>query len=113
MRVAAPVPSASKTDELRQDPPIPFLPPQAREGVLVWMLAEHHPAAAGRRGKRSERGVGPHRHLPLAGGATELFDAVGVHGRARAAVAEVAAAGAKGMRPFDTDIAGVKRERVT
>src|SRR5262245_43961771 len=56
------------------------------------VLAEHDPPAAGRRGERRQCGLGPHRHLALAGGAAELLDAVGVHGAARAPVAEVAAA---------------------
>src|SRR6185436_10943982 len=81
-------------------------------GGSARVLAEHDPAAAGRRGERGQRGLGAHLHLTLAGGAAKLFDAVGVHRGARAPVAQVAAAGAERMRPLDPDIAGVKRERL-
>src|SRR5437868_2802415 len=47
---------------------------------LAWVLAEHDPAATGGRGEGRQGGLGPDRDLARAGGAAELFDAVGVHG---------------------------------
>src|SRR5688572_17445674 len=77
-------------------------------GASTRVLAEHHPATAWRRGERSECRVGAHRYLARARRAAELFDAIGVHGAAHAAVAEVAAARAERMRPLHADVAGVE-----
>src|SRR5215212_10293078 len=83
------------------------------DSPLARMLAEHDPAAARRRGERRKRGLGADGHLPLAGRAAQLFDAVGVHGAAYAARSQVAAAGAEGMRPLDADIVCIEREGVS
>src|SRR5262245_8977344 len=77
------------------------------------MLPEHDPAAAARGGERRERGFGPDFDLPGAGGAPELFDAIGVHGGAGAPVPQIATARAERMRPLDADITCVKREGIS
>src|SRR6516225_1730507 len=84
--------------------------PMSRAQHLAGILPEHDPAAVARRGERCERSLGPHRDLPRAGGAPELFDAIGVHGGAGAPVPEITTAGAEGMRPLDSDITSVKRK---
>src|SRR5262245_34961632 len=76
------------------------------------MLADHYPPAVRRRGERGERGLGAHGYLPGAGGAAKLLDAVGVHRAPRAAVAQVAAARAEGVRTLHADVAGVELEGV-
>src|SRR5262252_6206044 len=85
----------------------------SRAQHLAGILPKHDPAAVARRGERRERRLGPDRDLPRAGGAPELFDAIGVHGGAGASVPEITTAGAKGMRPLDSDITSVKREGIT
>jgi hypothetical protein len=54
----------------------------------------------------------PNPDLPCAGRAAELLDAVGVHGRPRPPVPQIAAARAERMRSLDPDIARVERERI-
>ena len=77
------------------------------------MLAKHDPASAGRRGESGQGGLAPYLKLPRASGAPKLLNAVGVHGGASAAVAQVATAGAEGMRTLDPDISGVEGEGVS
>src|SRR5215813_12122046 len=76
----------------------------SRAQHLAGILPEHDPAAITRRGEGRERSLGPHRDLPRAGGAPELFNAIGVHGGAGAPAPEIATAGAEGVRPLDSDI---------
>src|SRR5438105_7445466 len=76
------------------------------------MFAEHDPAAAAGRGEGRERGLGPHPDLAGAGGAAELLDAVGIHGRAEAPGPQIAAARAERVWSLDPDIAGVEREGI-
>src|SRR6516162_9407921 len=54
----------------------------------------------------------PNLDLPCAGGAAELLDAVGVHGRTGAPVPQIAAARAERVRSLDPDIAGVERKGI-
>src|SRR5438309_10231511 len=75
-------------------------------------FAEHDPAAAAWRGECRQRGLCPNLDLAAAGGAAELLDAVGVHGRAGAPVPQIAAARAEGVRSLDPDIAGVELEGI-
>src|SRR5262245_5080826 len=89
--------------------PSPSLLQGGSNAPLAGILPKHDPAAAARGGEGCERGLGPDLDLPRARAAPELFDAISVHGSAGAPVPQIAPAGAKGMRAFDADIAGVKR----
>src|SRR5438874_2940612 len=75
-------------------------------------FAEHDPAAAAGCGEGRQRGLGPDLDLTCAGRAAELLDAVGVHGRAAAPGAQIAAARAERVRSLDADVAGVEREGI-
>src|SRR5205807_5224414 len=74
------------------------------------MFAEHDPATAAGSGEGRQRGLGAYLDLPRAGGAPQLFDAIGVHGGAGASIPEIAAARAKRMRSLDPNVASIERE---
>src|SRR5262245_52069387 len=86
---------------------------ECRGRCLAGVLPEHNPAAATRGGEGSECGLGPDFDLPRTSGASELFDAIGVHSGAGAPIPQIATAGAEGMRTLDADITRVKRESIS
>jgi hypothetical protein len=75
-------------------------------------FAEHDPAATAWRREGRQRSLCPNPDLPWAGGAAELLDAVGVHGRTAAPGPQIAAARAERVRSLDPDVAGIEREGV-
>src|SRR5215472_9522775 len=62
--------------------------------------------------KCRQRGLCPNLDLPGSGRAAELLDAVGVHRRTGAPVAQIAAARRERVRSLDPDIARVEREGI-
>jgi hypothetical protein len=62
------------------------------------MFAEHDPAAAAGRGEGRQRGLGANPDLAGAGGAAELLDAVGIHGRAATPGPQIGAARTERVR---------------
>ena len=71
---------------------LPAIEIQTKALPSAWVLAEHDPPATAWRGECPQRGIRPHRDLPGAGRTAQLLDAVGVHGRPRPAVPQIAAA---------------------
>ena len=79
--------------------------------ILAGVLAKHDPASAGRRGESGQGGLGPHLNLPRSSGSPQLLNAVGVHGGASATAAQVATAGAEGIRTLDSDLIAANQRR--
>jgi hypothetical protein len=76
------------------------------------VFAEHDPAVTASRRGCGQRRLCSNRDLPCAGGAAELLDAVGVHGRMGAPGPQVAAARRERARSLDPDITRVEREGI-
>src|SRR5262249_38087137 len=76
------------------------------------VFAEHDPPPTAWRGECPQRSFGPNLDLPCASRAAELLDAIGVHGRPRPPVPQIAAARAERVRTFNPDIVRVERERI-
>src|SRR5262249_18430935 len=84
--------------------------PSARPGLSAGIFAEHDPATAAGGGKGRQRGLGAYHDLPRAGGASQLLDAIGVHGGAGASIPEIAAARGERVRSLDSNVASIERE---
>ena len=82
-----------------------------RSKLDLWVHAQEDVAVASGRDLAHGGGIATYGHLASARGAAELLDAVRVHGRSRAAAAQVAAAGVKGCGP-SSNVAGVEVERL-
>src|SRR5687767_9564856 len=72
--------------------------------LLVRLAPEHQVVCAQGRRESADRGLRLRVYLALAGGAAQLLDAVDVHRRAGASVAQVAAARKIRVRPLDADV---------
>src|SRR4029079_19455013 len=81
-------------------------------GPSARLLPEHDPAAAGGGSEGGQRRLGADPDLAGAGGAAQLLNAVGVHCRAAAPGAQIAARRAERVRALDPDVAGVESEVV-